>query len=107
EALSLDNLSRLDRGLCRWASAEEAAREALEIFELEGHRIYTTLARRSLGIVEWKRGRIEGALKSAEKCIAEATHVGSGTHQWYSCLLKGMILLNRGENEGERKCFTA
>jgi DNA-binding NtrC family response regulator len=97
EALALDNLNRLERAVCHWATAEESGVEALKIFVETNCWRYANSARRGLGIIAWKRGRLDAAMKLAMECSSEAERLGEEALVWYAALLRAMILLSEGK----------
>ncbi|HEY6923746.1 MAG TPA: sigma 54-interacting transcriptional regulator [Steroidobacteraceae bacterium] len=97
----------MERAGCRWATAEDASRQALEIFEEEGYGLQVCHATRALGIIAWKRGRVLDALGLAERSIKEAGNLGHGIYHWYASLLKGMILLQVGDYRAAVDLFTS
>jgi len=99
EALALDNLSRLERALCRWTSAHEAAGLALAIFRQLGNRFEINGCRRGLGIIAWKRGNLEEALNHAEWCLEDATRNGAPLLECYASLFKSTVCLHFGRFE--------
>lgn len=107
EAMALDNLARIDKFACRWAAAEESVKAAIEIHEHRGYRLQAHIARRAYAIVAWKRGRLSEALSIAEDGIGEARQLGYTVHEWFSSLLKGMVLLHLGGFAAARAAFTS
>ncbi|MBI3539346.1 MAG: sigma 54-interacting transcriptional regulator [Candidatus Eisenbacteria bacterium] len=105
--MALANLGRVERAFCRWAAAEEAAAESARVFEEYGNRKEVSVAKRVIGILRWKRGRLDEAGAMAAACIDEARQLGSPLHEWFSSLLKGMIELHRGGFESASKLFTS
>ena len=96
EALALDNLSRLERALCRWTSAHEAADLALTIFRQLGARFEINACRRGLGIIAWKRGNLEEALNQAEWCLEDGKRNGTALLEAYATLFVSTINLHLG-----------
>ena len=107
EAMGLENLGRVEKGLCRWFGAEEAVSVALRIYEERGYRYFESAARRLLSIVQWKRGKLAEALRHADRCLEDAQKLGIEVLGWYSSLLKGMILLHAGDHVGAYELFTS
>lgn len=97
EARGLDHVSRLERAGCRWASAEEANREALALFERSGFTLFSAISHRQRGIIEWKRGRLVSALEATDKSLEKAAIIGNRLHEWYASLLKSVILIHSGK----------
>lgn len=60
EALALHGFCILERALCRWSGAKEAAEESLEISRTDGNAVLECNSLRSLAIVQWKRGDLRG-----------------------------------------------
>ena len=107
EGLALINYCLLERARGRWSSAEEAARDALAIFQAEGNWIQVCHADRALGIIAWKRGRFDEAIIATDASLRKAIELGHGEFRWYGSLLKGMILLHKGDSSGAQALFTA
>ena len=107
EGLALLNLSLLERARGRWSSAEEAAREALEIFHVDGNWIQVCHVNRAIGIIAWKRGRLEEAAEATDISLRKAIELDHGPFKWYGSLLKGMILLHKGNYAEARDLFTS
>ncbi|TMQ61272.1 MAG: tetratricopeptide repeat protein [Candidatus Eisenbacteria bacterium] len=107
EAIALDNLGRLERSLCRWASALEAGQEALRILEGNGNRVQANVTRRVLGILLWKQGRLDIAQETIDACLREARAIGHTTNEEYTLLLAGLVALHRGDHEQARLAFQA
>src|SRR5207244_11661126 len=105
EAQAVGMLHRVERICCRWLAAEESGAEALEIFERDGYRLRASLIRRGLSIVAWKRGHLLRALSLADRCLSEVAEFGHKEHEWFASLLRGMILLHRGEFETAHQLF--
>lgn len=53
-------------------------------------------ALRSIGVIQWKRGRLDLALNSAEQSRVGGERLGHPLLQWYGALLKGMVLMHSG-----------
>ncbi len=54
----------------------------------------------------WKRGRLGLAEEMADRCVEESAALSAGVAEWYAILLKGLILLHRGDFVGGTKLFT-
>jgi len=96
EGMGLDNLGRLERHLCRWSSSAELVGEALELYEKDGHRIQGLISRQVLGIISWKRGRLDEAQRSASRCQEEAAGLGHKIQQQYALLLSAVTKIHGG-----------
>ena len=105
EAFSQNNLDRLERALCRWAAAEEAATESLRIFESQGWTVFANVARRGLALSVWKRGRLQRALDLVDECIAQSRDMGERVQLWYLGLFRGCILLHEGDHRAAEQHF--
>ena len=107
EARALFNLQMLEKTRCRWASAEEAANRAWQMFEAQGASVRSCHAMRAVGIIAWKRGNLARALELADQAVLEAERLNKGILSWFAYLLKGMILLHQGVYDEAKKLFTA
>ena len=96
EASALLTYSLLERALCRWTGAGEAAEESLSISRDEGFSVLECHALRSVAIVAWKRGETERALRLSRDQLQRAAEIGNGRLQWFATLLRGMVLLHVG-----------
>src|SRR5262249_32750537 len=106
ESVALNNFGQMERSFCRWDSAESACTESLQISDERGFRYLSDHSRRSLAIVFWKRGRLDAAESMATRCIQDSAAVSAGPSEWYASLLRGMILLHRGDHDGALQLFT-
>ena len=95
--LSQLNICFVERQLCRWESAADAARGAVEVFEALGNLHQLNHARRSLALVLWKRGRLTEALEVSERAIEGSASTRNDVQKAYSLQLKALILMHRGE----------
>jgi transcriptional regulator with AAA-type ATPase domain/tetratricopeptide (TPR) repeat protein len=100
EGQALTNYCRLERQLCRWADATEAAEESLRIHESLGNRHQSNHARRGLALIHLKRGRLDGALRLTDVCIAEAAAISHAVLHSLARLLKALILVHQGRYPG-------
>jgi tetratricopeptide (TPR) repeat protein len=107
EAMALDNLARIDKFACRWAAAEESVKAAIAIHEQHGYRLQAHIARRAYAIIAWKRGRLPEALGIANDGCSEASSLGYRVQEWFSALLKGMVLLHLGRFTEAHAALTA
>lgn len=72
-----------------------------------GTSIHVGHAQRALGIICWKRGRLDEALVWTALSCENAVALGHSAFRWYGTLLKGMILLNKGDYRGAGADFTS
>jgi transcriptional regulator with AAA-type ATPase domain/tetratricopeptide (TPR) repeat protein len=107
EGIALANVGRMDRNACRWSAAEEAASEALRIFEADGNARQTSIVRRTIAILQWKRGHLEASLSNAGRCIEDCVTFKDDLHEWLSHLLAGMVHLHMGAHVEARQLFTS
>lgn len=105
EALALDALGRLERALCRWASAEEASTESLALFETAGNQGYASVSKRCLAILAWKRGRLDRALVVAEESQQDAAKLKNDVLEGYAHLLKCAVHLHAGRFSNALTCL--
>jgi DNA-binding NtrC family response regulator/tetratricopeptide (TPR) repeat protein len=97
EALAHENLHRLDKAACRWHASEESGRKALELFESASIRIHAGITRISLGIVSWKRGRLQEASGFANSAHEIHVDLGSQVNARAAVLLNALTSLHGGE----------
>jgi len=97
EAVAQANLGRLERSLCRWATATEAIADALATFERIGNRYEVVTNQRSLAIVLLKRGKCGESLTLAAKCRTAAIELGHDGLRAYANLLVGLARLQSGD----------
>jgi DNA-binding NtrC family response regulator/tetratricopeptide (TPR) repeat protein len=103
EAMGLTNLARIEKFLCRWASAEDALEQVISINQADGLRIHRLIARQLRAVVAWKRGRLNEAEKVASLCRDDATALGHEVHQWYANQALALVALHRGETDRARE----
>lgn len=96
EALALDNLSRIDRALCRWSLAQENAEAAKQIFEERGNRIALNHCLRGLAVTAFKQGRLDNARRFSDEALRDAAGLGIELLSSYLFLLNALISLHRG-----------
>jgi tetratricopeptide (TPR) repeat protein len=96
QAMALGNLCIAERGRCRWASSEDAGRDAIRLFEESGAKLRASHVRRSLAITQWKRGRLQEAAETAENIHLVATALSHKVHARYALLLRCLIHLHAG-----------
>jgi DNA-binding NtrC family response regulator len=97
--MALGNLCIAERGRCRWASSEDAGREAVELCERIGARLRGSHVRRSLAITQWKRGHLAEAGTTADAIQLVATTLSHKVHSRYALLLRSLIHLHAGRIE--------
>jgi DNA-binding NtrC family response regulator/tetratricopeptide (TPR) repeat protein len=107
EALALGTLGRLERSRCRWSNAEEAIRASLNILEQVGNIDRVGEMRQSLGIVLWKRGRLDDALECVRGVLENDVRQQRGRLRWYASLLQGMILVHVGKFREASEIFSS
>jgi DNA-binding NtrC family response regulator/tetratricopeptide (TPR) repeat protein len=103
--MALGNLARIEKFLCRWASASEALNEAIEINETEGHRVQALINHQLAAVIAWKRGRLSDALTVSARCATEAQALKHEVHYWYASLIFGLVDLHRGDFKKARETF--
>lgn len=102
EGLANGGLANIEREGCRWNVAEDAARRALDAFVALGNVHQAVYARRSLAIIQWKRGKLAEGVASVGTCLEEALGIEGYVQARYSQLLHSLILTHMGDFEGAR-----
>src|SRR5262249_11031052 len=102
EAAGLMNLARIDKFLCRWASAVDSLNQALTLSNDSGQRFYALIVRQLLTIVTWKGGDRMTGDKVAWECRDGGGRRGQSPHENYARQILALIELHRGEYASSR-----
>jgi transcriptional regulator with AAA-type ATPase domain len=97
EGIAQNILCMAERGLCRWDNAIESADAAILAYEQIGAELQVAFARRSLAIVQWKKGRLAAAEESIERTLPVLLRGNHAQHVHYARLLQGVVALHRGD----------
>ena len=97
EAYANHSAGLMSRFLCHWIEARAHLREALDYARSKGHSELVIHAQRSIGIVDWKRGRLDAARTSALESARLATAMKAELSRCFAFELLALISLHGGD----------
>ena len=107
QARSLNNLGYMLMGLGEFAAARSHIDRAIKIFE--EHNVETGKSNLlcSLAELEYKQGRLETALVTAQRSLELATRLGEPISVGESHRLRGLVFAKQGRDAAADEAFTA